>query len=411
MVRRLTAEKERAVLSSWMEGDGLKKVSSRTGVSVGKISEIIEVRRMSCPDLDKLRTLNKGLIESRISIDKALVAVGMVGRLVAQNISLDSLELCVKVSDKHGGQAPAVIERAGDLMELEKSTGRSYSEIVRDAEDKANDITRMDGRLLKLRSEEVDLKGSISELERLRSLDDKMGKHGIRHDDLDNFIDSSLKLVQLGFTSETAKLFAQALNATGLALTDAINALTTDMKTFRDLKKEIADLQGQKAKLEGDVTSTKENLAELSREEEGIKGRIESSKASYERQSGEQSYELQRLKKEQGILDADIRRLKDEEAGERSKLEEIKAEVERVDVAVEKNLRLKTVISLMETPEYNLDQLMLLEVILVVLEGLDKHLRSHPKIFLMAYAIRQGLTPIIGTLQEELRRAEREHKR
>ncbi len=76
------------VFGLWMEGCSYRRISERTGVSTGKISQIIRFKRSRTLDLDNLRTFNLNIQNRKMSLTDLEHASNLLNKLNESGLSL-----------------------------------------------------------------------------------------------------------------------------------------------------------------------------------------------------------------------------------------------------------------------------------------------------------------------------------
>jgi hypothetical protein len=89
-MRKKPASLKKKALSLWLDGYDYRTIRELTGISLGKLSEIMGGERKMNPDLDELRQLYKLLKEKGLSVSEARVGLCFIADLRALNIATSS---------------------------------------------------------------------------------------------------------------------------------------------------------------------------------------------------------------------------------------------------------------------------------------------------------------------------------
>lgn len=129
------ATKERA-FRLWLQGFSYRKIVDETGMSLGAINQLVEDARKRIPNLDELRELNVVLKNDGSSIYDAIRGGKLLEEMNELNVDLDELEgyniLAGRISSEKNVEAKNFVCSSMRFIGLEKQTGKTYEELVKD---------------------------------------------------------------------------------------------------------------------------------------------------------------------------------------------------------------------------------------------------------------------------------------
>lgn len=274
-MKPLNPEVVKRVSELWWAGYGYREISKKVGVGMGSIANIIENERTSAPDIEDLRRLKLTLEASRSSLPEALRGAYLLEKWGAQGISLDALDEAVGFYERYREKAAEVLEWGQRLRELEEKRGKGYEEIVKECEEKADELEKLNHHIDELKSEEKRLTKSIRELNELKAIQDKLDKHGLTPSKLDGFMEREYRLDELGFTPKAAEILASELSKFGLSSQQASAQLLSLIHEHEDLETAVAKLQGEKLKLTREIEAVKDELEGLRKQKETLQRQVQ----------------------------------------------------------------------------------------------------------------------------------------
>ncbi len=108
MVCELSVEVCRRIVELWLDGNNLREIQAKTGVSLGAISSLVNQEKRRIPDIEELRKLNRVLKKADGNMQDALRGAVFLEKLNPLNIQTNSIPGCIRLFDKYG-------EHAGEL--------------------------------------------------------------------------------------------------------------------------------------------------------------------------------------------------------------------------------------------------------------------------------------------------------
>lgn len=134
----------------WMQGCSYREIRDRTKMSLGAINQMIAEARSKVQDVDQLRELNLVLGRGDSTVYDAMRGGQLLDRVGKLGIGLDGLEGYVKlterISSEEGVEAERFVESAVKLMDLERQTGKTYEEVVKDFEGRTRQIEGLEAK-------------------------------------------------------------------------------------------------------------------------------------------------------------------------------------------------------------------------------------------------------------------------
>jgi len=407
MVRQLLSEERNAVVKLWLDGNTYREIQESTKVSLGAISSVIDEERKRNPDIDELRKLKAALKEARAGVTDALRGATLLARLNNMNIPIDRIHACINLVEQYDGRAGEVLEWGQRLKELEASLGKTYQEIVSDAAQRARQAQDSEVKLENLRREEQTVKESIRDLEQLKTLNNKIGRHNITLPHLDALIEQNVTLQELNFTPEAAGILAFELQKLSLDPQKAAATLVSLLSQYESLQKAVGELQAQKNTLQDDIQAKVVDQQNAKRLLNELVERIDILEKEFTPKREELESGIRKLETEAEAHRKEIQGLKSEEMAVRTSLEKAQIILKNIDENMAKMRPLATLAFLVEDPPSQLDPATVLKVAIALLEGLRTHAKAHPRLVSNPLAIDQELQKISDMLAVELRLATR----
>jgi len=266
MVRKIPPDVEEAIIRYWLEGYNYRQIGNKTMVSIGKISGIINKKRVTTPDIGELREFYLSIRAQKSSYIDTLRGAKFLERLDKLDVSLGQVDSCIRLLNQYGKEAGHILALTDRLKKLEASSGRTYGQIVDDFLDKSKQLEEIERRIGELKAKEEGIRSSLYELDRLRELSLKMENNKITISDLDKFIEHSRKLSQLQFTPYTAELFAIELSRIGLQPSKAATLLTNSIQEYQGLEDALRSLRSEKQDVEQEIKDKQLELNSLNRQ-------------------------------------------------------------------------------------------------------------------------------------------------
>jgi len=424
MVRQIPSEVRRRVLELWLDGNTYRTIHVETDVSVGAISLIIDEERKKVPDIDELSRLRVALKQAGANLTDAFRGAVFLEKLNYLNVQIDRIPVCISLLNQYGEEAGEALESRRRLKELEASQGKTYTQILAEAAEKAKQLQDMARSVEDLRREEETIKKSLQDLEQLKALNEKVNLHSLTLHRLDRFIEQSSRLEELGFTPKVAEILASELPKQGLDPQKAAVRLTGLLSEYGSLEKAVAGLQ-ETTRLQNDIEMKKVQQEDITKQLETLRGQVNEHKSLVENLENirrnkivqlEEEYslkqkgletEIQNLERNREAVEKATRELKDEGEAVQASLGEAQAALTKIEEKLAKTRPLATLSLLMEEPESQLDPNTLLKVSASVIEGLTAHIKANPSLTSNPPELQRKLKEISKTLGTEIRLATR----
>jgi len=300
----------RAVISLWLRLVAFRDIAASTGVSLGTVSNIIEEEKKRAPDLESLRQLSNYLSEAKANIADALRGAQLLSTIDASNLSAVNLPEFIKFYALTGDAAPQVIAAGYQGIQLHATTGLSYPDLISGIQNKTQTMNQLLQSITTLQAQQRQLKFEIPDLERLKTLDQKIQKKNISHEQLDTFIERASKLETLGFTEAEAEILAQELRKVRLTPAKAAGRLTSlisEHQTLQEsagkLKLEVQNLTETKKRLDNEIENRKKQKNELDRQLVDMRATIEREEEHQKKMKSQLEHEYDERKRD---LDKEI---------------------------------------------------------------------------------------------------------
>gem|GEM_PF-4715696 len=378
----------------WLNGKGYETLSKETGVSIGKISEVLKVVNAAIPDIEELRKLKMEQNTKKISTKEAADGIVAQNTLRSLNLTMNNVAESVSLLKHYGVKAPSVLERGEYLWEIEERVGKKYDLIVDEAEKKSLQIASMDNETKDLLKKKSDLEEAMPELESLKKLKSRLDSYQLSAEKLDGFIDYQLWLQKSGFTSDTAKLFASTLKNEGLDPKSAAEIFPSLIIKGKNFSASIKEKEMEHAQLATQVGSKKELLERLTDNEKDLKHNLEVLQGS--------------IAQNKASLDDIERKIADknnEKASIEEKMRELETSIKKYEEEVHGKMLYRIFVSLTETPTARLDRLELINALFGLSEGVKIYVDKFPSEFYLSDALREIFRSLAGNLLEELQHA------
>lgn len=282
-----------------------KEIADKLEVSEGSVSGKLKIERKKSPDLDDLRKLNMALRKGDVSHLDAMRAARVLAKVDDAGVELKSKDLAgsEKLFAEKGDEMGEAIEAGEYIMDLEKTEGKSFGELRREAErlkdiiiQRTEDYGRLDVNIQEKKRE----LGDVQVYEQLKRDLESMGTEVKA---MAGFIRLHNRLVLLGFDEKIAVALATELQKRGLVTEEAVKDMVQVFEEFKSLDKAVGDLQ-----------TTRKNLEELVIELGKKKEKVEIQLGRDNSQAGALEQQVVTLKETAGILNRSI-----EDAGKNAK--------------------------------------------------------------------------------------------
>ena len=378
------------VLRLWFERETYRQIAARKGLSLGAISKIIEEYRQKTSDIDELRRLHTALKQA--SLPDALRGARFLQTLDESGFDSKHLPQCLDFIKKASERAPELAVAGTRLIELEKTAGKPYEQLLKEFNERIKAEAERSGRVRGLEDRELILRTSILHFEKLTALQETIAKHNLTPNILEHLISGHLTLQKLGFTTQQAEILAKELAKRGLDPATASAQVAKLLQESRDLEdaknKAEAEAKKQSLALNGltsNIESTKEELnlkkELLQKLEESYHDRKELLQKGY--QALESKLQAEHDRKKQ-ILEIEIQGLENKAALLKTEVEDLEsakafisiaeADLETIQQSINKRKTLFTIVSLIENPAALKTAKEVPEVLLAILSGFENYL-------------------------------------
>jgi len=253
------------VLNLYLQGLSGDKVSEKTGVSKGAVISIIkDAREGKYPELelkgriDELHNTAVRLRKQKLDLIQASLGFGFFQRLVAMGVEPNRLEEWMAFCSEMSPTSPEdFIPAAMQLLNVQKETGLSYSELASQVKELAEERQRLIDAVGELKAKEKRSSELEAEIERN---DKRASELRVEKDKLEG---------EVNFLSRFIEKRAEAL---GIAPSE----LEAKLKELIKLDTEIAYKRSDYNRLQGEVEALSERHAKLS-------SQMEKASADFER--------------------------------------------------------------------------------------------------------------------------------
>jgi uncharacterized coiled-coil DUF342 family protein len=258
-----------------------EEIRKRTGISVGKISEIVnefleKARERSLEEAARifgvgdevgvLLDLSKTLREAGIAISEVKEVVGLLRKLSEMGVKVDNVKVWVEFFQRisqPGFPLREFVEAAIKLQNLEKQAGLSYESLISDYEEKLKEIKSMQKNIEVLRRE-------IRDLEEKKKLATKLENRVLKAKQELSRLENMKK-----FLEEENKKLQNAL----ILGEEAIKTLHAEIDK---LSKTVEALETKRKRLEEEIAQKRGELENLSSKVSEMRSQYESLKVKYE---------------------------------------------------------------------------------------------------------------------------------
>lgn len=381
----MSSEKEVEVVTLYLDGYTYSDIQVKVGISKGSISRIVNEARAKSPDLNDLRNLMESLSKSKLAIFDARAAVGFRSLLDESNISIDSLPSVIQLIKKYDKKTDEILVFGSHLFDLETATGKSYKEIVAEAEDATRRLSSIEARITTLQQMEKDLRTSIFDLTSLKTLQEDLTQRGMTPAQVIGLIEHDRRLYKLGFTLKAAEVLANELMRIDLNPIDAADQLADLLSENRTIKQEVAELRTRKAELAEEITVARTELESINKQldlqknmSEALKKNIDEGNKIYYEEKTQHEQQIQNLQHRQEELKARNKEYNDELESTTEKLDQTNKTIAKIEEEIVKKRPLATFSSLIEDPKRGLPTAILLETTLAYIQAFSTYLYEHP---------------------------------
>ena len=258
-----------------------------------------------------------------------------------------------------------------------------------------------------------------------------MDQYNLTISRLDGFIEQSIRLEKLGFTSKVAEILASELAEKGLNPNIAAVNLANLLSQGASLEDAAAKLRAERNRLQIDVETKRTQKEGYARQLETLENQIKEFKHVFEQEKKIYDLKLNQLEKkytseqdmfktklegEKARLKTEIKDLENKLATVTEKTREIKEEYEaaqmkigeaqtalkKIDEKIVKIKPLATFVSLVEESTSQLEQTTLLKVSIAFLEGLKTYIEEYSQSIPSSLALKRQLEKLNQTLSVEL---------
>lgn len=262
-MRPLPESVKNKIFELWMDGQDYRSISSQANVSLGSITNVINETRKTLLDIDELRNLNLTLKRNNITINDAIEGTKFVLVLKNLGVNVSSLSEVIGHVAKYGNEAPKILLKASELLKLEAERGIEYGKIVEEYQRISNNLMRLQNEMNALRQEYFNLQNEIIDLHELKKLQEKLRELKIPIKMLDQIIDQSRRLEELGFTPEIAEILSSELVKYGINMEMAIRTLIRTISEHKSLTESIEIKRRELESMQNELEKNKKLLEEV----------------------------------------------------------------------------------------------------------------------------------------------------
>jgi len=304
MGRPTLTENEAIVNHLWLDDClSIREIEARTEIPRSTISDIINRYREKEPQIDDYRELSKSLKQSDCSIMDAIRLVNFRRTLDRLGISEQQLINSVNLLESHKEDAPGVLDAGVHLRSIEEQTGKSYLQLVIDAEAKSKFLGKYEEYVSKLRDEDQKLRQSLPELQGLEKIQKRLDTRNVSITELDKFIEDSQKLVQLGFTLDVARYLADRLAEIDNDPAKASEKLTSVLKQYDSLDAAILERRRLWKSFEELVKTASTQVNEVTNIADEVTKKVNYARKNHLTNIAELKVEIDKLEKKEHAID------------------------------------------------------------------------------------------------------------
>ena len=402
MPARTPRAMRKRVINRRVKGDSFPKISLNLGVAASTAHDIIDEVIEAFPDFEEVRELNLGLKKVRISIDEAKEGADLLQRIRALEISLELLSEAVSFYEQQARSPVDLISVSQRIEALTKQFGMGPEEIIAKTEAMGKQLEPLKRSVSEAQNTLHDLQIQIPCFRSLIMLSDKLSEHEITIKAMDNFIDQNRNLLELGFTSEIASLFANELAKYGLDSKTATRILAGDIYESETLRKAIKEQRELSEDLKEEIRKNTGENNRLKTEYIIQQGKINDDKANHEIEEKTRKRNLNQLESDIGKAEEALQKLADRTTDMKSIRDTIISDLEKIEAKVETNGYLKTMTMLMAESPTPLDWKTVRKASVPFLNGFITCLQANKNEFSYSKIMDKAMT-LKETLAEEAR--------
>ena len=193
--RKLTSGDKTLIVKHWLAGDSLRQIQDvfrKRGVpppSTSTGSEVIAEAKRTDPDLESMRQLLVDLRKIGGDVNSALRGCVVLDQLHESGFTMKDwdkvLSLCLEI---FAGRPVEVVDPATELLKLEKVTGKTYTELLRDYERMSREVPELSEKIGGLAAKKQGLEQSIRRLEEYARLSEDLRKQDVAPEDVAKFL-------------------------------------------------------------------------------------------------------------------------------------------------------------------------------------------------------------------------------
>ena len=269
------------VFGLWMEGCSYRRISERTGVSTGKISQIIRFKRSRTLDLDNLRNFNLNIQNRNMSLTDLERTSNLLNKLNESGLSLSDIPSCIELCEKYNDEAGAVLAYAARLLNLEGRLGKRYYVIVEKLEAFATELESrgLDSKTaLTLLSENLKRYDELETLVSDKENEWKMLKQeteSLRADVESLILKKSEAKIAVDLYENQIKEYTSIMEKQGQIYVNKQKQLEDELGTKRDgLNQEIDRLGRDKSQMENEIKELDKSRKEAEAEANKIRAEV-----------------------------------------------------------------------------------------------------------------------------------------
>jgi len=270
---------EKRIIELWFKGLPRDVIARRVNVSGSTVSKVIG-QLPEC--LRELRNLSVELRKSNGSPSEALKGAKLLSKLSNLDVELDQLPDFIKtvrkLSRKAEYQPKQVIKAAMHVSNLEEESGTSYSEAMKEFENKTEQVKILNEKILTLEQDIVEKEEkrkqklrqnriTEKEIKRVKAIRQNLRKHGIKLTDADNLQKYLKDMEETGGNPRNFVKFARKFSSLKGRLTRLENQKQQKTVELTEIKKETDSV-------ENELHLLRITMSKLRKEELEIKGRL-----------------------------------------------------------------------------------------------------------------------------------------
>ena len=261
-------------VSLWIAGYTYEKISDKTGMSTGAISNLINEWKKKIPGLEELHDISRTLKKRGAGLLEVLRGAKILDLVNDLGVSLEEIPQCLELFHAVEGRPPEIAAAGLHLLELEKKTGFSFPDLIEEYLKKVEKLAKTEKSLKALKAKKKAVRDNLSDLKKLEELDEKFRELGLTPKKVEKLMASALSMEELGFTPKIAEVLASELKEVGLEPRKAAREIARLVKKHRGLETAVSKLSRTAGQIKTQITGLQDEVDDLKKQREIIQKSI-----------------------------------------------------------------------------------------------------------------------------------------